>query len=261
MRKTISLSVAGALVGALALATAPVAGAFPSKTGACDSCHGATSGAVSVAAVQSSNNGTNATYAVTVSSSAGGVTGWAVFSGATKKASGSGSTGSFTVPVGGTYTVMAVDGSDGTAKSTVTPATPAPTPVPVPTPTPTPVPVPTPTPTPVPTVGPDPVVTPAPGTYTLKLRIPKGKVRHVANWTAVLTSKRTGAIITAPIGADRRVTFAGVPEGSYRLTITNGSTVRKIKTVKVEAPEVDSDDDDHDESRTGSKAKRDDDRD
>lgn len=141
--------------------SANAAMAFPSKTSACGNCHDGAALVVTTNIVSTSD--TNATYNV----SASGADAIAVFAGTTKVATINGASGSFTVPVGKTYTVTAVKGpgtSDGLGSTTVSPVapTPAPVPVPVPTPVPTPTPTPVPVPTPVPTPTPVPVPTPVP---------------------------------------------------------------------------------------------------
>ena len=118
--------VVGALLGA-ALVSAPEAQAHASQTRVCTGCHGPAA-AVVVTAVQTANNGVNATYNVTVNNPYG-QTSWAVFSGSTKSAgaAGAGST-AVVLPVGKTYTVFGVsgngNGTEGYASISISPAAP-----------------------------------------------------------------------------------------------------------------------------------------
>jgi hypothetical protein len=90
-------------------AFATSASAHPAYTSLCADCH--TGANVPVTATLASTTGTSATYNV----SAPTATSIAVFSGSTKLVTISGTSGSFAVPVGGTYTVYAVKGpSTGT---------------------------------------------------------------------------------------------------------------------------------------------------
>jgi len=110
---------------ALALAVAGILGvaaqsayAFPSRTTQCSSCHDGAN--VAVTATLASTAGTTATYNV----SAAGADAIAVFDGATKVATITGTTGQFSVATGKTYTVFAVAGpgtSDGIGSTTVSP--------------------------------------------------------------------------------------------------------------------------------------------
>lgn len=166
MKRRLLLPVA--LVAALGLMAvfASTALAHPTYASACTSCHGSST-AITVSAVQTANDGVNATYKVAVVSP-GSTKGWAVLNGSTNLANASAATGSFTVADGGTYTLWASDPSVGATSIQLKPVAPAPAPVPVPDPTPVPTPVPTPTPvpvpdpTPVPTVTPDPIPVPVP---------------------------------------------------------------------------------------------------
>jgi putative cell wall-binding protein len=74
--------------------------------GACDGCH--TGVAPVPVATLASNDGASATYNVT-----GGSTEWALFNGTMRVAGAVGATGSFTVPVPGTYTLYGVAGTAG----------------------------------------------------------------------------------------------------------------------------------------------------
>jgi hypothetical protein len=83
---------------------------------------------VSVAVTQVSNDGTNATYNLTVTNPYG-LNGWAVFSGSTKLAGTAAGSATFTVPDGKTYTVFGVsgdgNGTEGYGSTTISPAAPA----------------------------------------------------------------------------------------------------------------------------------------
>jgi hypothetical protein len=104
--------------------------AHATQTKTCTGCH-ARSAAVIVSAVQTANNGVNATYNVTVNNPYG-QNAWAVFSGTTKSAgaAGSGST-AVVLPVGKTYTVFGVSGNgagtEGYASISVSPVGAVPT--------------------------------------------------------------------------------------------------------------------------------------
>ena len=105
------------------LTAASAAVAVPSKSSSCTNCHDGNT-AVKVTATQTANDGTTATYSVSVSNPYGGnVTGWAVFSGTTNLKHGYGS-GSFSVPVDKDYRVWGVAGSGGKGANytTVSPA-------------------------------------------------------------------------------------------------------------------------------------------
>jgi hypothetical protein len=110
-----------------ALSFAAEAQAHATQTRTCTGCHTAAA-AVVVTAVQTANNGVNATYNVTVNNPYG-QTAWAVFSGSTKTAGAAG-TGSTAVvlPVGKTYTVFGVsgngNGTEGYASISISPAAP-----------------------------------------------------------------------------------------------------------------------------------------
>ena len=110
--------------GALIAAFATSAQAFPSRTTACSICHSGVD--VPVTATLTANDGTTASYNV----SAPGATDIAVFNGATKTATITGASGTFSVPVGGTYVVYSVKGpatTDGIGSTSVSPVAPAPT--------------------------------------------------------------------------------------------------------------------------------------
>ena len=120
------------MLGALALATAGLVAAFassasalPTKTTDCAVCHSGKT--LVVAATETSNNGTTATYDV----DAPGATVVAVFDGATKIDKVTGATGSITVPVGKTYVLQAVAGptnTDGWGTKSISPVASTPTP-------------------------------------------------------------------------------------------------------------------------------------
>ncbi len=124
------------LAAVFVLAAATTAHAFPDKNNACTGCHGVDT-AVVVSASQTSNNGTTATYSVSVSDAYGdGVTGWAVFSGTTRVTGAMGS-GSFSVAVGKSYTVYGVAGAGGAGCNSIVVSPVAPPPPPVDTTPPT----------------------------------------------------------------------------------------------------------------------------
>jgi hypothetical protein len=123
------------LIGAFAT----TAQAFPTKTSACTGCHSKNT-AVKVTATQTANDGTTATYKVTVAGP-NSILGWAVLSGSTNIANATAGTGTFQVPVGKTYTVWGVSktsssmaGSNSIAISPTAPVVlpPEPTTTPVP---------------------------------------------------------------------------------------------------------------------------------
>lgn len=107
------------VVGVALLATAAtVATATPSRTSVCTNCHGGVN--VPVTATLLSTVGSTATYSV----SAPLADTVAVFNGSSKLATINGSSGQFSVAVGGTYTVYAIQGpgtSDGIGSTQVSP--------------------------------------------------------------------------------------------------------------------------------------------
>ena len=108
------------VIGAM-LGFAATAQALPTYTSQCTGCH--SGGGVSVAATPVSNNGTTAVYNVTVT----GGTAWSLFNGSTKLAGAFASTGQFSVAVGGTYSLFAVNGpttGDGVTMTSVSPVAP-----------------------------------------------------------------------------------------------------------------------------------------
>lgn len=109
------------LIGAFATA----ASAYPSQTSRCTpGCHAAGAGAT-IAASLESTTATTATYNVAMTGSAG--SGWAVFDGTTRVAGATTTTGTFTVDLGKTYDVFAVDGATpwNAATTSVSPAAPS----------------------------------------------------------------------------------------------------------------------------------------
>ena len=97
--------------------------ALPSYS-TCTACHPTTT-AVTVKATQTANDGTNATYSVAVT----GGTGWAVFNGTSNLVNKIATSGSFSVPVGSTYTVWGASKSPmGSASVSISPVKPTPPP-------------------------------------------------------------------------------------------------------------------------------------
>ena len=129
-KRLAALAVAG-VVFAIAMSAAGSAMAFPTRTGACTGCHNVDS-AVVVTATQTSNNGTTATYNVSVSNTYGdGMTAWAVFDG-TARLAGAYNAGTFSVAVGKTYKVYGVASSAGLGSNSINISPTAPTPPPPP---------------------------------------------------------------------------------------------------------------------------------
>jgi hypothetical protein len=214
---------------ALFVGLAGTAHAFPTRTAACSTCHGGPGASVSVGATQLSNNGTTASYSVSVSGG-NGVKGWAVFQGATNRANATAATGTFSVPVGATYRVWGVDSltlSNFVDISPVAPA-PIPVPVPVPTPVPTPTPVPVPVPTPVPVPVPVPVPSPVPTVTPAPSDEPSGTVSPgVLTISSHVVSARRGTIVlsgalTPAAGGERLVLSVRKPH-SRRWTVVSAS--------------------------------------
>ena len=107
----------------------PVASAYPSKTVRCDTadCHDAGAGAT-VSASLVSTSATTATYDLAMTGSAGSA--WAVFDGSNRLFDGTTATGAFTVDLGKTYDLMAVNAtvdssSSKLATNSVSPAAPS----------------------------------------------------------------------------------------------------------------------------------------
>jgi hypothetical protein len=129
MSRRITALVVAVVAVVFVLGIVSPAQAFPSKTNPCTGCHGVDAN-VKVTAVQASNNGTTATYNVSVSDTyADGITGWGVFDGATKVAGALGS-GSFSVAVGKSYTVYGVAGVGGAGANSIVISPTAPPPPP-----------------------------------------------------------------------------------------------------------------------------------
>ena len=132
MRKRLALPALTVAAFGLWAACATTALAFPTQTKPCSGCHTADT-AVVVTATQVSNDGTNATYSITVNAPYG-MNGWGAFNGSAKFAGDTGGSGSITVADGGTYMVFGVSGdgagTQGYTSVTITPVAPAPTPVP-----------------------------------------------------------------------------------------------------------------------------------
>jgi hypothetical protein len=230
-------AIAAAVIGCT-MAAAPVAMAFPTKTSACTSCHG-TAASTKVAATQTANDGTNATYAVTVTGGAGGLKGWAVLKGASNLGNASATTGTFKVPVGSTYTLWAVDTADGATSIQLSPVAPPVTP-PVTPPTPPTTPPVTP---PVPPVTPPtppttPPVTPPTSTVdtakvTIKVHFRGHTLRNV---TVVLVDATTGARYTATTDVRGNANFGGIPYGEYKVFLKLGGKLSGIGSVEIEQP-------------------------
>jgi hypothetical protein len=105
--------------------------AHPTYAQSCSDCHGANS-AVKVAVSQTANNGTSATYHVTVSGGSGSA-GWGVLEGSTTRSHASNAASNFTVAVGHTYQVWGVKTNTGANHITVSPTGTPPAPPVVPT--------------------------------------------------------------------------------------------------------------------------------
>ncbi len=167
MNRRITTLIAAGFVFAAAMATtAGVAQAHPNRGAPCTMCHNGPDAKVVVQATQVSNDGVNTTYSVTVSNTYGGTVGWAVANGAGSTLTyGSGSPGTFVVPVNATYTVWGTSDNvakgSGTNSIAISPLSVTPTPPPTPAPTSTPSPTTPPAPTPPPVVNP-PAPTPPP---------------------------------------------------------------------------------------------------
>ena len=119
--------IATCAVAALTIGWASAAFAYTTKSAACSTCHG-TSAAVTVEAVQTANDGVNATYRVTVSNPYG-VAGWAVIADGVNIVRDRSATGTFRVAVGGTYTVWGVSNGaagEGAASVQISPVAPPP---------------------------------------------------------------------------------------------------------------------------------------
>lgn len=161
-KRSLRLAVLAIAAFGLLAAFATTAYATPTQKSPCSGCHSLDS-AVVVTATEISNDGTNATYDISVTDPYG-MNGWAVFSGSTKLGGGAASSGTILVADGGTFKVFGVsgdgNGTQGYGTVSISPVAPAPVPTPTPVP---PAPTPDPTVTPVPPAPtPDPTVTPVP---------------------------------------------------------------------------------------------------
>ncbi len=244
------LLIAAGAITALMLGSASAAYAGPNKTSACANCHGSDP-SVAVTVAQTANTGTTATYRVTVANP-NGTAGWAVLSGSTNLARGTATTGTFTVPVGATYTVWgaSVGGNEGASSVTINPVTPpvvvppvVDPPVVVPPVVDPPVVVPPVVDPPVvvpPVVDPPvvvppvvtpteptapPVVTPTapsePATQTGKVKV-KLSPNKGRKYTVTLTDTETQATLTAKGNKGGKAEFKKVPYGTYTLTVVAG---------------------------------------
>lgn len=119
MRRPVTAAIVLSLAVAVVLAAASTAVAFPSKSSSCTNCHDLNT-AIAITTTQTSNNGTTATYKVSVSNPySGSMTGWALFDGSTNVKHGYGA-GSFSATVGKTYKVWGVAGSGGKGADSIT---------------------------------------------------------------------------------------------------------------------------------------------
>jgi hypothetical protein len=77
----------------------------------------------------------------------------------------------------------------------------------------------------------------APATgYKVKLHLNLSH-KYARKLTATLTDKVTGAVLTAKLDRKGNVTFASVPAGTYRLTVSGSKRVKfRAKTIVVKAP-------------------------
>lgn len=257
MKKRLTLAFAALAAFGLVAGFATAASAHPNKTSACTSCHG-TASAISLSVTQTSNDGTNAKYQITITGGSG-IKGYAVLNGSTNVANAQATSAVVTLPVGKTYTIWAVDNQDGAKSVSVSPVAPAPvpvpvpvpvptptptptpvpvpdpTPVPVPTPTPTPTPVPVPVPTPTPTPTPVPAPDPTPGStvmakVTVKALDSKGHALKHA--TITLVNTETGQKFSKKANSKGSVVFGNIPVGTYTV-IASYHSVRLNTTLIV----------------------------
>ncbi len=120
MRRRLAALAAALFVFVALLATVSPAFATPTRSGSCGGCHSPNT-AIVVKATQTSNDGVNAVYAVTVSNPYNdGVASWAVFNASTKVSAAMGSSANVTVAVGKTYTVWGVSGKTGRGANSIT---------------------------------------------------------------------------------------------------------------------------------------------
>ena len=245
--------IATCAVAALTIGWASAAFAYTTKSAACSTCHG-TSAAVTVEAVQTANDGANATYRVTVSNPYG-VAGWAVLADGVNIVRDRSATGTFRVAVGGTYTVWGVSNGaagEGAASVQISPVAPPPAPPAPPAnrrrlhrPTPHPQhrlrrlrPQPTCATCPGPSNEASP---PAPSdettpvsTGTLKIHIQRHGKNH--RYTMTLVNADTGKTITVK-GKRSEIVLKKVEYGTYALTLQVGDTTY-TKNVVVEKPKT-----------------------
>lgn len=221
MKRRLSIAVALAVALGAVAAFASTAVASP-NLGMCSSCHSLSSSVV-VKATQTSNNGTTASYNVSVSGPRASF-GWAVYDGSTRLKYAAGSSGSFSVTTGKTYTVFGGN-ADGSAqlynKITVSPIASTPPTTPPSTP---------PSGTPSATGTPDPgtTVTPEPKIHwSVHFNLHH---RHYKGLKAVLKST-SGAKYYSAINRRGNAVF-NVPAGAYRLS-TTGNKHYKFKTKRV----------------------------
>ena len=233
MKMRLTLAVAALAAFGIVAGSAATASAHPTQTSACTGCHGAAS-AITLTAVQTANDGTNATYRITLAGGSGSK-GYAVLNGSTNVAHASASTGVVVLPVGKTYSVWGVDTNDGAKSVSISPVAlapvPDPTPVPTPTPTPDPTTVPTPTPTPDPT--PTPVPAPVPGAMCrVTVRILGSTGHALRHATVTFVNTGTGRKFVRKTTAKGYAGFGSLLFGTYKVTASCGSS-RVAKTVTI----------------------------
>ena len=237
MQKRYPAAIASLLAASLMLVFASSAIALPSY-GVCSGCHSLSS-AVTVKATQTANNGTTASYSVSVSGPNAG-NGWAVYQGSTRVAYATGASGTFSVAAGKTYTVYGGNANGNTQlynKVTISPVASTPPP---PTPSPGTSGTPGATGTPDPTGTPVPVQSaPPPVTYRAHFNLHHHYYRGLK---AVLKNTSTGAIFKVTVNRSGNAIFH-VPAGSYRLSASGNSHYKfKAKTVRIGMPSAEQDD-------------------
>jgi hypothetical protein len=196
--------------------------------GVCGGCHSLNSSVV-VKATQTANNGSTATYSISVKGP-GAANGWAVYAGSARQAYGSGGSGTVSVAVGKTYTVYG--GNLGSSKlyntTSISPVAP-PSGGTTGTPNATGTPAPT----------PDPAAT-ATTSYRVHFNLHHHRYLRLK---AVLTSKATGKRYYAGINRKGNATFKSVPVGAYRLSTTGNRHYKfKARTVRIGVHEEEDDD-------------------
>lgn len=221
MKRRLTLTVSALAVCGAVLGFVTAASGHPTQTSACTGCHGSAS-KISLSVKQVSNNGTSAQYQITVSGGSGSK-GYAVLSGSTNVAHASAASGVVTLPVGKTYTVWAVDTSDGARSTSVSPVAPAPAPTPTPAPTPAPDPTTTPTPTPAPVPS---------GICRLTVHVVTGS-RVLSRITVTAVNTATGARFVVKTNSKGNAVFATLLYGTYRVVSSGRSTVRLTKPLVV----------------------------